>query len=486
MNKDGSITISNFQKGMSSSPYLGFAHIRNCDIRQENKLGSIRINRKSIATASTINGLIKWFVTDTITGSIYGLTSTGYLYKSVNLGQTWTEVTGNTKTLGYGQGLVYWKGNIFVARSTSLDVYEIDDSTWSNGWQTLNTVYGFHPIIVGQDDILYIGNGRYVASLQENTGQDFDKDTGATYTWNAQALDLPEDYEITTMCELGTNLLIGTRKGANLYEQKVADIFPWDRTSDTFELPIKLEENGINQMININNTVYVCAGIIGNFYTTNGSSTQLAFKVPINIEDTEYGTWINPYPNAIMLHKGALYFGLSTGGGNLDPLAIYSYKNGVLTIENTISTGADGSTGIVQIGSLLSVGNEAYIIGWQSASTYGIDTVAVDNGNRVTSYGAYFESQMFRVGSNLKERTFTTIDFSLGKPLSSGQGVRISYRKNIEDSYTVIGTFDYATLGAVISHNSPAYIADAEWVQIKCELTTTNATTPELVEIRIS
>ena len=61
------------------------------------------------------------------------------------------------------------------------------------------------------------------------------------------------------------------------------------------------------------------------------------------------------------------------------------------------------------------------------------------------------------------------------------------YRDNINDSWTTLGTWDFATYGAKSSYIFPAGIHKVENIQIKIELTTgaSSKNTPFLQEVRL-
>lgn len=473
--------IINKFPGISQSPHLGIASMRGLNLVESP--GAVTINRRlTDYSGGVVTGFMRWFVQDPTSRYIYGLDANGDVYRSTNQGATWTKFIDTT---GNGAGLAYWKGYLAIATTTSLNMYDITGGTLYTGTGSL-TSSAYHPIFHAQNDKLYIGNDRYVATLVENAGYTFDANNATTYTFTSNTITLPQTNKVKCLEELGTSLMIGTWKGTNLYDQKSSDIWVYNIPSTTLLNPIKVYENGINQMINVNQVIYVSAGIRGNIYATTGSSAQKFQSIPFDFTDT-LGTWVNPEPGAIMHHAGKLYLGFSSGGGSVGPLGVYSIdlQTRDINLENIISTGNDGTTGTTMyVSALCSIGNEEFIVGWADGDSYGIDRTNT-SGYRVTSYGAYFETQLFRVGSTLQDRAFQELEFYLAKPLASGQGVRISYRTNLSDNYTVIGTFDYSALPSITSHNTEALIT-GQMVQLKVELTTGNSTSgPELLEIRL-
>ncbi|MDQ3816114.1 MAG: hypothetical protein M3362_00300 [Acidobacteriota bacterium] len=478
------IVIKDFQSGIADSPHLGFADIRNVDIYSSP--GVVRLNWKTTKQSGTnVTDLIKWFVTNPSNGDIYGLGDTGKVYKSTTAGASWSVVSGNTTTSAAGNGLAIWKDYLIVARNVSIDVYGplSGTPTWSNPFGTLQTS-AFHPMLATQDDKLHIGNGRYMASVQERASTTFDPGNSSTFLFNDKALDLPANYQVKCLAELGTNLMIGTWQGSTIYQRKVADIFPWDKKTSSFTQPLKIGENGINQMMTFGNLLYIIAGTNHNMYVSNGASVSPFKKLPSSVTSLDYasGTYMDPYPGAITSHKGRIFTGVSSGtqSSMIDGFGVWSVEpsDRRLVFENQISTGTTNATNNIRIGALASVSNDSYLISWQDNTTYGIDVV----GNSFyDSYAGYVVSPLIQVGSPMPNARIqiTKQAFQLAKPLATGQGIRLKYRRNLSDNWTTIGTYDYATNGAVISGRFEVPINDAEFIQIRAELTTSN-TSPEL------
>jgi len=481
------LVINNFQKGIAPSPYFGFGDMRNLDIYSYP--GIIRLNNLMTKQSSTtVTDLILWLVRNPLsTSEVWALGDTAKVYKSTDGGSTWSLVTGNSS--GSGQGLAIWRDYLFVARSGHLETYGPLSSSpsWTTTWKTIDSDSAWHPMIIGQDDILYGGAGRYIFSLQEVAGQTFAPGTSSTYTWNSQALDLPKNYRVKCLAELGEKLMIGTWQGSNIYDYKIADIFPWDRTSDSFELPIRMSENGINGMITVNNLLYILAGIEGKVFVSNSTSTTEIAKIPSSIGNIDSGKRWDFYPGAIMNHQGRIFFGVGSSNGvagsgvwSLHP----NLKGNTLIHENTISTGNDGSSNALQIGALLSANRESYLAGWVDASTYGIDSL--DYTKRYISYAGYFESPVYQVGTSFHPKKFQKLMLELNRPLVTNQGVKISFRTSLADSYTLIDSFDFATYGAIKTFEK-TYSILADKIQIKVQLTTASNSnlSPELMSVSL-
>ena len=81
------------------------------------------------------------------------------------------------------------------------------------------------------------------------------------------------------------------------------------------------------------------------------------------------------------------------------------------------------------------------------------------------------------------------MEWSLVKPLRTGEGIKIEYRTNLNDSFTTIATWAFAdtNVGAITSKNVitelPNDIKVCEQIQLKVSLLGTATTTPELKSI---
>lgn len=476
--------------GIGSSPHTGFGDVRNLDLYT--LPGVVRLNNLLAKKSSTtVTNTVQWLVRDPITvANIFALDAGGQVYKSADSGATWATVAGETSG-GAGQGMQIWKDYLFVARTSALDVYGpiSGSASWSNSWKTIDSDTLWHPMIVSKlDNKLYGGAGKYVFSIDELTT--FAPGTSASFTWTQQALDLPSNYRIKCLEEQSNDLMIGTWMGSNIYDFKVADIFPWDRSSPSFKDPIRFNVNGINGMVNILNTLWVLAGIAGEVYITNGVQATKVGQIPSSIADIEGGKYLEFYPGAIVNYKDRPFFGVSVGGsGNISGMGIWSIKQtskgNILTNEHSISTGSDGTSSVVKIGALLSLTRDTILCGWKDGTSYGIDLTT--NTERYTTYLGYAESPFYTVGTNLNKRQFTQIEFLLAKPLTTGQGIKLKYRTDLNASWTTIGTYDYATLGGILSHNDTPGIPACEAVQIRYELTTGSSsnTSPQLKSVTL-
>lgn len=424
----------------------------------------------------------------------------------------WSHIPGNAA--GTGQGLEIWKGYLFAIGSNGvISVYGAltnvgGSASWTATWKTATGSDAFTaPTISGSDDILYIGQGRYISSVEEATAP-FAPGTGASFTWTDLALTLPNTYRIRCMVENGVDLAIGTWIGTDIagifaagLEVKKADLFFWDRSDTTFRIPVHIQENGVNALISLNNFVYAVCGFEGRIYITNGTSAELFATIPISVMDRQQNVTQHLYffPNAITHHRGKILIGVgsgdTTGSATLSPQGVYALdpKTGMIVIEQILASGNTGMSGTATIGALVSTSEQELLAGiyYDGSQTFhgGVNRVIASSARYGT--GAFFESGLYSVGSSKEKKTYNVIEFSVGKALNSGEQVRLSFRKASSGSYTTVVTLDSST---IISDGSTTkyqmytpLLDDLTDVQFKVELICTDIfTSPELEYVLIS
>lgn len=478
MYKDGKLTISEWQKGQALSPFLGFATMRACEVFDNPGVLKIAKQTESILEYDNLQAMpVKYLKAST--GDEFVLVSTivtspgnSALYKN---GIVVTNFTGNPVVYD----MVEYKGYIIVSFDAGLFAYGISTLRITQNWKVLSGLFtGFYmKMLVGQDDILYITNGDKIASISSFVAGSAAADPTATL--NTSALDLPDGQYAVTMCELGRLLLIGTQGGTNWSErgnQRVANIYPWDRVSASFEIPVQMQENGIHAMLSVNNTVFVCAGTAGNIYVTDGTSYRKIARLPWS-ENRNIANSIAYFPNAITTNvNNNLLIGTSLYSGSADQLGVYEIaltEGYPVCLKQIISTNA--FTGNINIGLLDTSYQGSTFIGWSEVANFGIDRTRTGS---YVGFDSVVETALFRVGTSTDKKTFQHGEFILAKPLTFQQEIRISYRKDTESDYVVIGAYTFSNLGSKKSHLFTPHITDAENLQIKIELSQNEYTSP--------
>jgi len=433
-------------------------------------------------------GTINWIVKNPQSSTHWMLDSNGRVWftegsRAYLLHNSAIENVTGALTNAIGNGLAMnafsstTKNWLFVFRQGVVDVIDVFGSTaiealgWTNAWQNLNSGVASgnsHAAIKAQDNIVYFCDDRYVGSILEVAGSTFDPANGATYTYNNQALDLPI-YEIAQCLEEhGNNLFVG----GNIFNK----IYPWDRTSDSFNLPLPVPEYGIKRMKNVGGMVYILAGTQGNIYQTQGSYVKFVRKLPVYLTNnagevqSSIVTW-----GGITESNGSLIFGVgTTTSGNS---GVWKFtQDGKLTIDNVPSSGPANVIGLY-------AESDFYIMGYAG----GADNFnsALSSNILYNNYETVINSPLYQVATKLGKGAFSRMEVVLAKPASSGN-VRISYRVDLSSSFTTIDTFT-ADSATTIFTNESIGLTDIDNIQIQVEMNdgASGSVDVELLEIRL-
>ena len=454
------IVIKNFHRGTSQSPHTNdgaVAYSQGLDVTSE--LGVVKqANEFTKETGTLITGKVKWFVKDPESGNVYCVDTDHKIYGSANDGDAWELIPHASPSTGAGEGLVVWKDHLLLIGEALIDSYGPISGTpaWNDGWQALKTTStGYNPAIHAQDDICYIGNGRYVASIQEVDGQDFDDATAGTFVFLENVLDLPEGHHIRTIDEHGLNLLLGTLRGgadsADITDSLTeAWIFPWDRNSSSFRLPAFAREQGVRAIRNIGGVIYAVLGNGGRVYQYSDGFLELVGVLPSTILDTNGLDRVDVPPQGIADHNSLPIIAYDTQAGSM-PDGLYalipSESGSAFNFELIIST---GNISDVSIGAIFPVG-PTLITGWQDSgdSSQGIDLL------RTTMLGpnisTFFESLLEVRGTEKNPASAEEIELQFARA-DANQQVKVEWRKSLSDSWTLVGTYLAADIGDKNSH----------------------------------
>jgi hypothetical protein len=472
MSKPQPIVLNNFQKEMAPSAYLGYQEIRNLNATDEPGViypGNIFTK----LSGTSVTGRIKWLKAD---GSeFWAIDASGAVYDITAPLGVWAFTKRTGITAGTGQGLELWKNYAFIFNNISVEVVSTATHTVTTTWDGSaidNPNGGDHPSIVGNDDILYAGAGKYVYMLEQVAGKTFDPTDATTFIFTKRALELPDGYIITCFAELGTWMAIGTRKSN---DGDIADIFLWDRAKTDAESAIKISGRGIVQMASINNLLYARTGD-EKWFVTNGSSVEPFAELPRTMFGADaYPLFLGDY-GAIAVFKNKIYFGVSSETAYIAH-GVYSLdvKTGGFALAHTLSNNAVNDNDSKRIGALI-VKDGSLFTAWAIDAT--TDTFGVDKDFATPHTGdlAFFISQIYRVAGRLNKRTFTSVDIQLARPIVANDSVKLYYRTNMlsnatypTGNWTLIGTLD--TVGET-SKSIPVGFS-AESIQFKVVLNKT-------------
>ncbi len=433
----------------------------------------------------------------------FAITSDEKLWFNSEVGsnRVWMRVTGHAKD--DFKGLAFWKNYLFAMHSDDIDILgpiaftnkTLDSATWDNGKLAFEAGAYYKPSLIMSNDVLYIGDGKYIATLEENAGETFDPDNGATFTWSNNALDLPDGEIVRSLEQLGSSLMIGT-SGTG-----IGKIYTWDTVSPSFEEPLKTSLTEVTTTIVVDNVMYFVDNYWGSLFATNGVTMQKIKDIPkssLGIQQYMYSTPITmqTYGNSIMSFQDKIIWGV---GGTYSP-GLYSYnlKTGALNKEYTPGGEYSGTSLATYYYALLKVTATDF---WASVwdPTYSgnyrytqqrLNAMASPNtqNNYYKYTTSFFETGLMTVGTKSSPRTFEFFEIELGKELASGEIITLYYRTNLTDSWTTIGTMSYTSDGAIASKIIQNSVVQADQIQFKVTITTTGSAMsgPELTAIYIS
>ncbi len=474
-------TDSTFQVATSYKNSVGSTADTNIDIT-DTGTGVHTIHQVPI-------GIIKHIVNDPRTGAKFMLSSNGRVWWSddgiiaylLHNSAIDTGIADVTNASGNGLAITPFSSTsktfLFVFRNNAIDVLNVYGITkkeavaWSNGWQTMNTAVGAansHEALEGQDAAIYFCDDRYIGSIIEKVGQTFDPTNAATYTYNNQALDLPP-YEVAQCLEeLGTNLLVG----GNTFNK----IYPWDRISGSFNLPLSVPEYCIEKLKNVGGTVYILAGSSGNIYITQGSYVKTFQRLPDYVTNNNNTLSSNPITwGGIAETNGSIIIGVGvTTTGNSGVYRIW--PDGRIVIDNIPSVGSTNVTALY-------ANNDFYFMGYSE----GADTfVSLKYGTRrYTSLETVIHSPLYKVATDVQKATYSHMEVVFSKEPSAGN-IEISYRNGTSGTFTTIDTVSLVSLDSQIWSVEDIGLIDINNIQIQVRMNDSSFGTEdvELAEIR--
>lgn len=466
LQKDGTIVLNNFQQGQAESPYLGYAKMQCVDLL--NTTGVAKIQPRTSQLFNT-NGLPLAIVRDNY-GNTYIGTDNGYLYQYNGTGLTTIQ-----SGLGRVNDLLIFKDYLLIFRDSVIDCYGLLNSapTYFSNWKTGLTSGYYHKAIADPDNDIFIANAGYVAKI---TGFTAGAPTVApTATLTATEKTMPDGHFARTLAMKGIFLAIGTQIGGSYVSasQGKCAVYFWDRGSTLFEDNfLQFNEIGVNQILNIGNSLIIHAGVYGNIYESNGVSIGKPKKINFN---TDSNATTLPYPNAIAQLGQEILVGTSTNSDSFPTITthgVWAINNGASSLRNIISTDNVGASLSLKIGSILPVDTgvtRGLYIGWGDGTTYGVDEI--DN-RLYDEYQTIIDSQIYHVGEYLNKKPYNQLEITIGEALVATQTIRVSYRTNLTDAFTVLGTYTTSNTdsGQVSIFDPTISIVDAVLLQVRVEL----------------
>ncbi len=436
---DYAIVIDGFSDGIAQDPLKGMTRMNQVSIEVPGEVSvgfPLFASTVSGATmAAPIAGSVRYqsYTAQTPVGSIQSwaiLDESGQVFEATSYTGTWTYLSSGVSLTGAGStdGLAFWLGYLFKTRGANIDYW--NGTTWSNAWVTTLTGGVKHKMYVGTDNVLYITNGNFIASIALADPSDpttFDPTNAATYTVTVDKLQLPATDEAISLAEIGggntpnSTLLIGGIQNA---------IYPWDKTSANFALPIYVAEPYIKNIVAVNQNAFIFPGNRqgrGRIYITNGSQADEWFKMPDYVFGIQepYFEW-----GDAMFHRNNLIFGffVESNANNtilsFDEIYAIELETKKLRAITTIgpASGKASATVLLPTGSVSAAGF-GYFVGWDDDSS----APGVGRPSGTAGVGsAGLTTELIPIGTFLQKKTFTQVEYKLRSALESGENIEIT------------------------------------------------------------
>lgn len=356
-----------------------------------------------------------------------------------------------------GEAVALYQGNLYYAYNhsgTLGDVGKYDlSSTFDDDWGSTvpsgaATLTGGvpHPMVVGGNDTLYIGNGRYVTSYD-----------GTTFI--QQALDLPTGAVIQSVRWMSDRLWIAANRTSITGNNKnSASIFVWDGTTNSWEAEIKL--------MGTVGGMHVKNGILYVFYQdiTSTGGYKLAYVGGSNVTDLANFTGALPAFYQITDYKDFIIW-----NSNGD---IWAYGSGDKDLPNRVFQLADG--GYATVGGLACPFGTPIVASYDGATSY-----------RIANFSGYdtnssWKSTIFDVTGDSDNSGIDTVRFNFE---SLATGARVDWSLVNNQGVTIYSdVISYAKLGAKTTAFYPLNGKVAENFRIQIDYS--NGDTTNTVKIK--
>jgi len=387
----------NFSDGIKTSRKgPGFQTIVGCDIYTDPGFitGGFALTRAD----SVVDALCLSKVTIPNGDTFFGSSTSGKIWKCTPAGVV-TLV--HTNTNGAILGMGFFNGYLYYASATKLgriaESPASSEASWSSqsdSWNTFtigNTSY--HPM-VEQNLSLFIGDGKYVASV----------DSSGAFAGNA--LDLQTQHVITVLFPYENDLVIGTIVGSS---NNRSGLFRWDTYSNSWTVEDYVDEVGINCAIPSDDVMFLQIGTAGNIYYYTGSKAR-KFK---KLKDASniITTGVNAYASGNL--DGIPLFGTSRG---IHALGRAEEIDPVSQVIAYVPSQGQGTT----VGAIATVGSQMFV-SYKNGSNYGIDKIDTNR------YSGFVETNVY----------YGEPDFILAHYDSLPSGTSISMSTSVDgEAYT--------------------------------------------------
>ena len=475
---------------------------------------SFTVQVPQIVKGYTFDSYSNLYLLDGLQRVWFSQSSSGY--------QSFYLLEGNTSS-GAGNGIMFYAGFILVFGNAKIDALaEINDVadtlTWTNdfvsGSISNSAVYpskGAVPFYSQYDNAIYFSNGiavngsvYRVALLEENVGQDFNPTDIATFSFVADAIELPfasgTGY-VQSINELGEYIILGTYSNT---------IYYWDRKSLLPTYVVNMPENNTTDIIVKGSSVFAFNGYNGKFYQITTNDYGEVLEIPEHLFNIQYtndgaltGDRINIEYTYATLFLDEILFAIEVNGKAY--VMSYNIKTKTLTKKNISSYGetlTDSATvgriyQIINLSKTQTNKNDVLIsTSKRASSAWSYALEGYQSGSSSYPHKVYDNDEAYVVtglisyGEDYIKKTLRELQVSLTRALTTGQSVKVYYRLDDNSAWTLLKTISYTLNGAIKDTKTEALITDIKDLQIKIVVNGYNTanytgTTPYLKLIRL-
>jgi hypothetical protein len=464
------IRINNFQKGKSSSPYVGdgaYWNSQSLDIHGQP--GIARINYKPVGVSTNVTGRV------TSIKPLFGVGGDAVIAPGGNVHRILDRAVSTlTNASGDAYYVLPWLGYVLATGTTTLKATAINagmDGAWTTVSSSLENTTNHKMTPSMADGICYFPNDNKVASLTQKAGQTFDPTNAATFTLTLAKLTIPTGYQIESVEDFGRYLAVF----ADITGADTTVIYLWDRSdSQLADAQFVIREKRMTRTLEHHGDIYITGGTRGNIYKLSESGLRkYAQIIPQdfdNYKDINTGgnmsTTTLTYESMAMWKDKLMVAVTVPLANNASVGGLYSVKDGAVNQEIVPSNGLVDGTMVLNS---MSVVKGELLFAWSGpSSTYGIDFLRDDNKRAADE--CYIESLVYQAGTHIRPANFSQVEIQLSKPLRTGEVVKLYYRTDVTASWTSLGEHSFATAGAVSSLLFPRALNGIRNIQFRVEL----------------
>lgn len=218
--------------------------------------------------------------------------------------------THSTTTLGtfaseVVQNAYYFNGYVYFASATKLGRIDASTNAVTNSWDTFTQSPTVRPM-VALDGVLYIGNGKYVALVDE------------TITYVDNALDFRTDLSVRALYGRGNELYVGL---SSTLETAECLAVRWNTWSESFSVETIIPEDDIISFISTGGRFFILTSSTYGARVYQYSEPDCVYYC--SLPTTTVGVGVSIPHNAVAEWNGRTYIGLVGQTGSLG--GVYSF-----------------------------------------------------------------------------------------------------------------------------------------------------------------